>query len=78
MGLLLGEPYIGIPMKAKSIKTKVHEELCNPPVSTGSGYINGAGYVTGPMGLSVTRPEFRSITKILRWCDVQDLLIRKD
>ena len=42
------------------------------------GYICGPGYVAGPMGLSVTRPVSRSIPKIIRRCDVQDLMIRKD
>ena len=50
---------------------------CDPPVGGGPGYIRGPGYVAGPMGLSVTRPKFRSIEKDSRWRNVQDLLIKE-
>ena len=41
------------------------------------GYICGPGYVAGLMGLSVTRPKFRSIMKDPKWRNVQDLLIKE-
>ena len=41
------------------------------------GYIGGPGYVDGLMGLSVTRPAFRSIVKDSRWRNIQDLLIKE-
>ena len=41
------------------------------------GYTGGPGYVDGLMGLSVTRPKFRSIAKDSRWRNLQDLLIKE-
>ena len=41
------------------------------------GYTGGPGYVDGLMGLSVTGPKFRSITKDSRWRNIQDLLIKE-
>ena len=50
---------------------------CNPPVSSRPGYVRGPGYVVGLMGLSVTRPKFRSIVKDSRWRNIQDLLVKE-
>ena len=74
----MGEPYVGIPMKVKSTRPK--DMKCCVTRQSAEGRVTLVGRVTiaGPMGLSITRPESRSITKILRWYDVQDMLIRKD
>ena len=70
-------------MKVKAQAYEDKEAQGNLPPSPGPGHANrpgytgGPGYVAGLMGLSVTRPKFRSIAKDLRWRNVQDLLIKE-
>ena len=41
------------------------------------GYTGGPGYVDGPVGLSVARQKFKSITKDPRWRNLQDWVIKE-
>ena len=63
------------------MKTRKHKETCVSVLGrvmlegrvTPMGRVN----VDGLMGLSVTGPSFRSITKDSRWRNVQDLFIKE-
>ena len=70
-------------MKVKAQAYEDKEAQGNLPPSPGPGHANRPGYtgqpsyVAGLMGLSVTRPKFRSITEDSGWRNIQDLLVKE-